>query len=216
MPGTKQHTAEATLEPAPPGLPQLFSVFFRVGLLTFGGGYAMLPVLRYELTSKRGWIPEDAFRDMVSSATALPGPIAVNTSFLFGRHIRGALGTAVALLGVILPSFMVMLLIATFLIRYFMHPLVTSFFTGAAAAVTAQIAYAGILYGKRLFTTLWKIGLAVVIFGLLVYFSLHPLLAIALSLVLGLPLARLEAQRKAQRARQRSAEVTKAREEVQE
>ncbi|HEO72206.1 MAG TPA: chromate transporter, partial [Candidatus Hydrogenedentes bacterium] len=82
-------------------LANLFWTFFRIGLLTFGGGVAMAAVMRYELVLKRRWLGEDDFVSAMSAATAVPGVIAVNLAFLQGQRFRGLPGAGAAVLGTI-------------------------------------------------------------------------------------------------------------------
>ncbi len=136
------------------GLFKIFIVFFRIGLFTIGGGLAMVAVIRHELTTA-GWLNDDEFVDCFSIATALPGVIAVNTSLIVGHKVRGILGGAVAMLGVVIPSFVVILLVAVFLLNHFKTPGMVLFFKGAGAAVAGLIAYVAFGMGKTILRG-WK------------------------------------------------------------
>ena len=83
----------------------IFASFFKIGLFTFGGGYAMLPLIEQELIAKRGWIEHKEFLDLLTLAQSVPGPIAINTSVFVGYKMRGLKGAVAALLGSVLPSF---------------------------------------------------------------------------------------------------------------
>ena len=90
----------------------IFASFFKIGLFTFGGGYAMLPLIEQELIAKRGWIEHKEFLDLLTLAQSVPGPIAINTSVFVGYKMRGLKGAVAALLGSVLPSFVIILAIA--------------------------------------------------------------------------------------------------------
>ena len=92
---------------------ELFWTFFKIGLFTFGGGYSMLPMIQSEVVS-HGWISEKALVDFIAVAESTPGPFAVNLSTYVGIEKAGLLGAVCALLGVILPSFIIILIVAIF------------------------------------------------------------------------------------------------------
>jgi chromate transporter len=93
----------------------LFLTFARVGGLTFGGGYAMLPILQREVVEKRGWVSEEDVMDFYAISQCLPGIIAVNTSLFIGNKLKGVKGSIAAALGVVFPSLVIIILIAAFL-----------------------------------------------------------------------------------------------------
>ena len=91
---------------------QLFASYLKIGFFGFGGGYAMLPLIEQELIAKRGWIEHKEFLDLLTLAQSVPGPIAINTSVFVGYKMRGLKGAVAALLGSVLPSFVIILAIA--------------------------------------------------------------------------------------------------------
>ncbi|HPK86598.1 MAG TPA: chromate transporter [Atribacterota bacterium] len=127
----------------------IFWTFFRVGLFTLGGGLAMLPVMRHEIVLKQKWLDNSDFHSMVSLATAIPGAIAVNTAYLLGRRLGGKQGLAAAVLGTILPSYIVILLVVWILSPFFKYPKVAAFLRGCSIAVAGQLAFAGLIFGRR-------------------------------------------------------------------
>lgn len=127
----------------------LFWTFFRIGLLTLGGGLAMATVMRHELVLKRQWTDDDDFIAEMSLATLVPGSIAVNVAYLQGRHLRGKMGAATAVLGTVVPAVGLILLVAWVALPYFSHPRVAAFLRGCAIAVGGQLAFAGLLFGRR-------------------------------------------------------------------
>ncbi len=120
-------------------LGSIFISFFKIGAFTFGGGYAMIPLIQREVISTRRWIEEHEFLDLLTLAQSVPGPIALNTSVFVGYKLRGLCGATVALAGTVLPSFMIILLVALFFsdIRY--NPVVDAAFKGMRPAVVALI-----------------------------------------------------------------------------
>lgn len=120
-------------------LSTIFFSFLKIGLFTFGGGYAMLPLIEQELIVKRKWIEQREFLDLLTLAQSVPGPIAVNTSVFVGYKVRGLRGAAAALLGSVLPSFVIILLIALFFADIRQNPVVDAAFKGMRPAVVALI-----------------------------------------------------------------------------
>ena len=170
--------------PRPP-LPLLFWAFLRIGALTFGGGVAMMTVLRHELGKRRGWLSDSEFLDTASLATSFPGPIAVNMAVIEGHRLGGARGAAAAVLGVVIPSFIVILAIAVAFLRYFDHPRVEAFFRGAGAAVVGLVAYAAVTLGRHILKG-WREAVAcAAALGVVLFLRVHPAVAVVISLALG-------------------------------
>lgn len=128
---------------------QLFGIFFKIGAFTFGGGYAMIPLIEYETTEKRQLIDKQEISDIVAIAESTPGPIAINSATFVGYRSCGVLGSVMATLGVVLPSLIIILTIAYFLDRFIDHPIVKSAFFGIRAGVLALIVKAVVNFFKR-------------------------------------------------------------------
>ena len=92
----------------------IFWTFFKIGLFTFGGGYAMIPLIEREIIDRRGWIAKENFLELLTIAQSAPGPIALNTSVFVGYKTRGFKGATAAILGAITPSFFIILAVALF------------------------------------------------------------------------------------------------------
>ena len=103
---------------------QLFFTFMRIGAFTLGGGYAMLDMIESAVVNKRRWINKDEFWDMITVVQMLPGVFAVNTALYTGYKIKGVQGAAAACLGAVIPSFVIILLIAAFFLDYKSNPVV--------------------------------------------------------------------------------------------
>lgn len=120
----------------------MFISFFKIGAFTFGGGFAMIPIIQDELVKNRKWMKEDEFLDSIAMAQASPGPVAVNTSIFCGYKMKGFSGAVACCLGTVLPSFFTILIIARFFYSFREYPLVDKVFKGIGAAVVSLIASA--------------------------------------------------------------------------
>ncbi len=118
---------------------QLFLVFLKLGAFTFGGGYAMLPLIRKEIVEKKSWLEEQEFLNTIAVTQCIPGALAVNTAAYIGYSIRGTKGALSAIMGVILPSFTIILIIAAFLVTWQEHPLIEQMFMGIRPGVVGLI-----------------------------------------------------------------------------
>ena len=122
----------------------LFWTFVRIGLFTFGGGYAMIPLIENACVSKKAWITHDEMMEITVIAESTPGPIAINCATYVGIKKKGVLGAIAATLGVILPSFVIILFISFFLDRFLEIKWVSSAFRGIKIAVGILIVNAAV------------------------------------------------------------------------
>ena len=118
---------------------KLFISFFKIGAFTFGGGWAMIPLIEREVVDKQNWIKREDFVDAIAIAQSLPGVLAVNISILIGNKLRGLKGCLTATLGTILPSFLIILAIAIWFVQTYDNPVVERIFKGIRPAVVALI-----------------------------------------------------------------------------
>ncbi len=118
---------------------QLFYSFLKIGLFTFGGGYAMIPLIEREVITNKKWIAESEFLELLTVAQSAPGPISLNTSVFVGYKMRGYAGALAAILGVVLPSFVIILLVAIFFSDIRHNPVVDAAFRAMRPAVVALI-----------------------------------------------------------------------------
>ena len=119
---------------------QLFSTFFKIGLVTFGGGYAMIPMIEADVVDKYKWVGKEQFLDLLAIAQSCPGVFAINISIFIGYKLRGVRGAMAAAFGTALPSFLIILLIAMFFHQFQDNEIVASIFRGIRPAVVALIA----------------------------------------------------------------------------
>jgi chromate transporter len=127
---------------------EMFISFFKIGAFTIGGGYAMVPLIEAEVVDKKNWIKKEEFLDMLAIAQSSPGPIAINTAVFVGYKTGGALGVLATTLGSILPSFIIILVIASFFTEIKDNLIVERMFKGIRPAVVALIAAPVIRFGK--------------------------------------------------------------------
>lgn len=182
-PFKKIHMSEISGDRA--GIQDIFWAFFRIGLFTFGGGLAMLPVIRHELVLKKRWVRDEDFIATMSMATMVPGVIAVNTAYLLGRRLRGKAGSAVAVFGTVLPSFCVILLVAGILPSFFSSPKLQAFFKGAALAVAGQLAFAGFTFARKLLHNWQSVVIAGSALAVIALLNIHPIWGLISAAVLG-------------------------------
>jgi chromate transporter len=166
---------------------QLFVTFLKIGFISFGGGYAMIPVIEHEVYA-RNWMQEKDFLDAVSVAGMSPGPIATNCATLIGYKTAGLSGAIAATLGMIIPSLIIIVLIAAFFYKIHRHKSIQSMFYGLRPIVTGLMVYAAIHFAEGsagLHAGPWEaiLTIAIVIFSVLglLRFRMHPLVVMILA-----------------------------------
>lgn len=170
----------------PDKLKKLFSIFFKIGAFTFGGGYAMLPLIQKEVVDKQKWMKEEEILDVFAIAQSVPGVIAINSAIFIGKRVAGTAGAISAALGVILPSFFIILVLASFLIKYRDNEILDKVFTGIRAASAALILLAAIKMAKKAATNKWGIAIAIVAFTIIVVFDVHAIWAVIIGASYGI------------------------------
>ena len=128
---------------------KLFTTFFKIGAFTFGGGYAMIPLIQHEVAEKNKWITDEDILEIVAIAESTPGPIAINSATFVGYRVCGVLGSAAATLGVVLPSFVIILIISFVLAAFQSLRAVQYAFMGIRAGVLALVIKALISMFKK-------------------------------------------------------------------
>ena len=128
----------------------LFLTFARIGLFTFGGGYAMIAIIENLCVEKKKWITHDEMMDMTVIAESTPGPIAINCATYVGYRQGGVRGAIIETLGIVLPSFLVIYIIAQFLDNFLTYPLVAQAFSGIRIGVGVLIIDVGLSMVKKM------------------------------------------------------------------
>ena len=166
---------------------RLFTTFFKIGLFSFGGGFAMIPLIQREVIEKNRWIDEKDFLDMLVLAQSTPGPIAVNTAVFVGYKTAGTIGAIAATLGTVLPSFIVILLLALFFAEVRENRYVDAAFRAMRPAVVALIVapLMGLVKGMEWYLVGVSAAVAVAVW----YFGISPIYFIAAGICVGLAIA---------------------------
>ncbi len=165
---------------------QLFFSFFKVGLFTFGGGYAMIPLLQAELVEKRKWISESDLMDYFSIGQCTPGIIAVNVATFCGYKMKAKTGAVIATFGIIVPSMILIILIASVLHNFLDNPYVIHAFAGVRIVVVALIAETLISFWKKGIRDKTGIAVFLVSTGLLIGLGVSPAVIVLLAVAFGL------------------------------
>ena len=156
-------------------LKRLFFCFLRIGAFTFGGGYAMLPLIRKDVVEQCCWLQDDEFMDIIGVVQMAPGAVAINCAIFIGYKLARLPGALTAAIGVVLPSFGIILLIATAFSHFQEVAAVQAFFQGVRPAITVLIAVAAYKMGLITLTTRFNLGLALAAFAGMYGLGLHPI-----------------------------------------
>ena len=165
---------------------ELFWTFFLIGAFTFGGGYAMLPLIQIEVVNK-GWLANEAVVNFIAVSESTPGPFAINMATYVGSEMGGILGSACATLGVVMPSFIIILIVAKCYDRFKNSKLVKGAMSGLKPAVIGMIGTAVLSIGKTVFVQpgmLLSAGIFVVM-AVLAFKKVHPIIIICISAAVG-------------------------------
>ena len=165
---------------------ELYSSFFRVGLFTFGGGYAMLPMLQKEIVEKHGWATEEELMDYYAIGQCTPGVIAVNTGTFIGSKTKGVVGGLAATLGVITPSIIIITLIAAFFMNYKDSETVAHAFAGIRVAVTVLVGTSVWKIAKKSLIDLPTILIAAAVLVLNLLTNVSPIISVVASAAAGI------------------------------
>ena len=130
-------------------LGELFAVFFRIGLFTFGGGYAMIPLIEREVVEGKKWISSDDVLDMLAIAESTPGPLAVNSATFVGYRMGGVIGSAVATIALAIPSVVIICIISLFITQFKENMWFQHIFRGIRSGVLVLMVNAVIKFAKK-------------------------------------------------------------------
>lgn len=155
---------------------QLFYTFFKIGLFGFGGGYAMISMIQGEVVTRHEWLSSNEFTDIIAISQMTPGPIGINSATYVGysavvnagySHAVGILGSTIATVSVVLPSFILMVLISKYFLKYQKHPIIASVFEGLRPGVVGLLAAAALVLmnGENFGTYNWQILTSIILFA---------------------------------------------------
>ena len=163
----------------------IFWVFAKIGAFTIGGGYAMIPLIKDELV-KRGWLTEEELPDIIALAQSAPGVLAVNMSIFAGHRMQGFKGSLAATLGSVLPSFLMILLIAMLFTGYQDNPVVVRIFKGIRPVVVSLIAVPMINMARKGNKTWWSWAISIIVLFLVAFMNYSPIYILLVLIVLAL------------------------------
>ena len=170
----------------------LYLTFVKIGIMTFGGGYAMLPILEREVVDKKKWATSEEILDYYAIGQSTPGIIAINTAIFCGYKMAKKIGGVVASLGFITPSIIIITLIAGFLKNFSHIAAIQHAFSGIRIAVSALVLYSVINMLKKNATTPFKFCVFLLTFLAIAYFDLSPVLIVIVVASLGIILGRVK------------------------
>lgn len=171
---------------------QIFITFLKIGPVTFGGGYAMIPVIEREVVEKNKWVKTKDVAEVFAIAESIPGAIAINSATFIGYRLAGIKGAIAAMLGVLLPTFCIVIILSILFIYVKDNPYVEAAFTGIRAAIVALITYAAVKIGKTAVydKTTWVIsGITVLV---LFFLKFHPVLVILSGILIGILIVKIK------------------------
>ena len=147
---------------------RLFFLFLKIGLFTFGGGYAMIGLIRREFIEKRKWIEPEEFTDMIAISESTPGPLAINSATYVGYKIGGFFGALLSTIGVVIPSFAIIYVISLFLQQFLDLKVVAAAFRGVQVAVAVLILSAGLKLFKEMARNRLTVAIALIVFAVMI------------------------------------------------
>ena len=172
---------------------ELFTTFLLIGFVSFGGGYAMIPLIQEEVVNRHAWMTTQEFSDVIAVAGMSPGPIATNSAIFIGYGEAGVIGAMVAAAGMVIPSLLIILVVGMVFYKVQKSKLVKSAFYGLRPIITGLIMYAAFIFAvnNELISSLsWHslslIGIYLASLAALIYFRIHPAYVIILSGLVGI------------------------------
>lgn len=164
---------------------EAFLTFFKIGLFTIGGGYAMIPMIEEEVVRKRNWVSREEFLDLIAIAQTCPGVFAINISIFIGYKIKRTPCALVASLGTALPSFLIIILIAMFFYQFQDNRVINAIFQGLRPAVTALVAIPVFTLARNAHINLANCWIPLVTGVLIAFLGISPILIIIAAGVAG-------------------------------
>jgi len=167
---------------------EIFFIFFKIGALTFGGGYTMLPLLQADIARNRKWAAEEDIIDFYAISQSLPGIVAVNTSMLIGYKRKKIPGLLAACLGMICPSVIIILIVAMFIRNILQHEAVTNAFNGIRVAVAALIVKTTFDMGKKSVIDIACAAIFLISLAVFAFTKISPIIPVVAGAVAGIAL----------------------------
>jgi chromate transporter len=164
----------------------IFMMFFKLSPITFGGGYAMIPVIEREAVEKKEWLKQEEITDLFALAGSIPGAIAINSATFIGYRIAGVAGALAATIGVMIPTFAIVVCLSIFYLYFHDHPKVAAAFEGIRPAVVALIVFAAYKMRRGAVVDKTTFAVAACSLILLLFLQFHPVIVIALGAISGI------------------------------
>lgn len=163
---------------------QLFWTFFKISPVTFGGGFAMIPLIEKEVVEKKKWLKKEDVTDVFALSQSVPGAVAINSATFIGQRIGGIKGAIAAMIGVSLPTFIIVLMLGIFYFYIQDNPKIEAAFLSIRASIVAIIAYAAFKISKT--AIIDKSTFGIMLIGIPVLFFIHPVIAIVAGALVGI------------------------------
>lgn len=167
---------------------EIFVTFLKIGPVTFGGGYAMIPLIEREVVTKKKWVKTEDVTDVFAVAESVPGAIAINSATFIGYRIAGPLGAIVAMAGVLIPTFLIITALSIFYLYFNNNPRMEAAFEGIRPAIVALITFAGYKIGQMAIIDKTTLVTACIAIVALLIFPIHPAIMILGGAVIGIVL----------------------------
>lgn len=164
---------------------ELYFAFVKIGAFTFGGGLAMMPIMQRELIEKRGWVTEDELIDYFAIGQSTPGIIAVNVATFIGYKKLGWLGGIIGTIGVVTPSWVIIMLLAGAISSVDQYPLAQKALKGINVAVAALLTSVIVKFSKKTIKNIWNALFMLLAFALIYFFKVQSVWIILSSLIIG-------------------------------
>ena len=164
----------------------LFITFFKIGLFTFGGGYAMMPLFQKELVERHGWIDEDEILDIFAIAESTPGVVAVNSATFVGYKIKKIKGSISATAGVVLPSFIIISIISLFIMQFKQLTVVSWAFQGIRVGVFVLMVTTIIKLARKNAPTVYNFVIGILVFVAAAFFNVNAIILIVFAIAIGI------------------------------
>lgn len=165
---------------------EIFKTFFKIGMFTFGGGYAMIPLIEEQVVKEKQWINEVEFLELLSVAQGLPGAMAINLANFIGFKIKGYRGLAMACLGTVMPSFLIILTIAVLMSGFPIMTYLQPAMDGMLPAIAVLIVYSALKLGKKTPKTVFNGILFVGALVALLIFKISPIWVVLTGVLIGI------------------------------
>ena len=178
-----------------PSLWALYSTFFKIGIMMFGGGLAMLPILQREIDENKHWATETELADYYAIGQCTPGIIAVNTVTFVGNKKRGVIGAIVATLGLVSPSLLIIMTLAGIIEKYDDLPIVQDAFAGIRVAVVVLIFNAVVKIGKTSIIDIPTLLIFIAVAAGSLFINVSPVVFVLIAAAAGIVIAKIKAQR---------------------